>query len=618
MISIIRIPPESIDHFEFDSIDDKLMNLSKINVFVGSNNSGKSRLLRLLFKENQKLDLYPSTIDSKLSNEFRTELDKHFSFLKTNYNSKDTRTFFLEARNLQIRKFSFHLEHVFQFFDKWKGLNKDVPGYLRDAYQAFGNLEKAVDKKLEKLRITNAKKPKKIYIPILRGLRPISFTNEIEGDQDLIVFNDNDVYRLRTGHDYFNGYTDGIITGLSIYQDILKLLTGKEEDRILIRGFEQFLSNEVFLATTTLIPNWSDETLHIKVGDDAQRPIFNLGDGLQTLITILYPIYINKNSDTQFFIEEPEVHLHPLWQRKLFDCLNSDEFSKAQFFISSHSSVFMNSEDISLYAVERKEDVSLVRNVTTNSQKIESLDLLGYKASDLFMSNYIIWVEGASDKIYIRKMISQKDSSLEEGKHYSFMQFSGTGYTDLFLNEHDPELKSVSSMNPNFGIIMDSDRSNLSDSLDSNRTKIVKLFDRIGKFCWVTQLREIENYIPKERFEDAVGNVTSKSGLEIPTGDYDNRFKVVDPKQKESVRPTVRIEDDIFSKISAAHGSLKDISDKELRKTIQKSLDATKKSKVKIGKINLAKEVVKEDITFNEELEEKINELIDNIRKANS
>ena len=614
MVSIIKIRHESLGQFSFDEYGDKLIGLSNINVIIGSNNSGKSRLLRKLFDENSKLDYYTSEmLNSSLGKNALNDIRVGLKSIYQKYYSNRTSQYFTALDQFKNNPSNNNFVSYFKAVHDSRIEGTFFSGDLeRRVQHALNTIEMNHENILKNLR--SKTKYFKYYIPILRGLRPISNTVDVNSVRS---FNHSDLYNHRTCNDYFDKLLTNVFTGLTIYKDILKLLTGNESDRALIRGFEDFISKEIFNKRTILIPNWSDETLHIKVGDEKQRAIFDLGDGLQTLITLLYPMYVNKDNQAQFFIEEPGIHLHPKLQRKLISCFKNEVFENIQLFLSSHSSIFINDKDVSLFVMERKDEKSFVRKISKESDKVGSLDHLGYRASDLFMSNYIIWVEGASDKIYIRKMISQKDSSLEEGKHYSFMQFSGTGYTDLFLNEHDSELKSVSSMNPNFGIIMDSDRSKASDNLDANRTKIVELFDRIGKFCWVTQLREIENYIPKERFEDAVGNVTGKIGLEIPTGDYDNRFKVVDPKQKESVRPTVRIEDDVFSKISAAHGSLKDISDKELRKTIQKSLDATKKSRVKIGKINLAKEVVKEDITFNEELEEKINELIDNIRKAN-
>ena len=47
--------------YNFVKSEDKLENLSKINIFIGTNNSGKSRFMRSLFyMGNNKLDFIPT------------------------------------------------------------------------------------------------------------------------------------------------------------------------------------------------------------------------------------------------------------------------------------------------------------------------------------------------------------------------------------------------------------------------------------------------------------------------------------------------------------------------------------------------------------------------------
>jgi predicted ATPase len=44
-------------------------------------------------------------------------------------------------------------------------------------------------------------------------------------------------------------------------------------------------------------------------------------------------MFVHKDEETTFFIEEPELNLHPSLQRKLIEVMLSPAFGKQQFFI---------------------------------------------------------------------------------------------------------------------------------------------------------------------------------------------------------------------------------------------------------------------------------------------
>ncbi|TFF33506.1 hypothetical protein [Mucilaginibacter psychrotolerans] len=64
---------------EYNTIDDDrtIRNLSKINIFIGSNNSGKSRCLRTIFSDNElryNSDTLDITVLNSIIDEFKQEL----------------------------------------------------------------------------------------------------------------------------------------------------------------------------------------------------------------------------------------------------------------------------------------------------------------------------------------------------------------------------------------------------------------------------------------------------------------------------------------------------------------------------------------------------------------
>lgn len=101
----------------------------------------------------------------------------------------------------------------------------------------------------------------------------------------------------------------------------------------------------------------------VKIGQEEERPIYGLGDGIQSIILITLPLflYLDKSKEVNttilVFIEEPEVGLHPELQRKLLKTLLSPIFENYQFFVTTHSNHFIDrifeSEDISIYSFDK-------------------------------------------------------------------------------------------------------------------------------------------------------------------------------------------------------------------------------------------------------------------------
>ena len=77
-------------------------------------------------------------------------------------------------------------------------------------------------------------------------------------------------------------------------------------------------------------------------------------------------------------IDEPELHLHPQWQRKLISLYNKmAEDRKLQFIASTHSPVFVNSETIAnitrVYKINKQTKVIHEANGDTWKESLEKV-----------------------------------------------------------------------------------------------------------------------------------------------------------------------------------------------------------------------------------------------------
>lgn len=132
------------------------------------------------------------------------------------------------------------------------------------------------------------------------------------------------------------------------------------------------------------------------------------------------------------------------------------------------------------------------------------LDDLGVKASDIFQANGIVWVEGPSDRIYIKKWLRIIDPELEENEHFSFVYYGGKLLSHYSACEED-EMIDLLLVNRNSAIVMDSDIKVAGGTINKTKKRITEEFGRKKLFCWTTEGREIENYIHFQSVKNAYG-----------------------------------------------------------------------------------------------------------------
>lgn len=551
-ISEVKEFSSEIAQFYFEHPDNGILfdvktslgEFKKINFFVGTNNSGKSRFLRGLLKVDNRhillrkdkevlinyLKLFYEENFQKNLNDILDELERRGykpnlsfwreieSFVKKliliceNENYKDIYENYKDDFD-NIRKLQDELHDLkYQFvLDEWR-----VTQNVLDGCDLLMKIE-AIIKTTELLQTTD-----KFYIPILRSLTK---NDNLRDDAFEAILKVN--YAINSG---------AAFTGLNLHDSIREKKASKIDIRSEVREFEKFLAKNFFENKDVEITStMGNEKAILFSVDNEEFPIYDLGDGIQMLILLLFPIFTAKKN-TWVFIEEPEMNLHPGLQRVFIEALLNDEYLKnknLRYFFTTHSNHFLDlsieHDEIAIFQFEKlgPGKFFIKNNIKPNK---ETLNLLGVNTSSVFLANTSIWIEGPTDRRYLSRYLKmyceeEKFSYLKEDIDYAFFEYGGNliehylfddkfeeDYSD---NEVRDKIKSFALSNKIY-LMADNDNVKDGSAKASRREKLEKLQTDHFKYQ-NTQVVEIENLLPVFILKDFLKTLVKKDSEKIET-----------------------------------------------------------------------------------------------------
>lgn len=529
---------ENLDGYSSDNEQyyDQIIEIKRLNFFIGKNNAGKSRFLRELFKNKNGQQLYNSLQYRKLM-VFKQKLTSSQEYpLNSNYNHFLTTVAQLNPTNIGSAKniFSQALEYLSRFNQlQYLYPNNNKP-------MALDLFSKEIEQNLNPI-FTNFK----FYIPILRGMRPVT-------DQE-----NKQPYIERAQKDYFSDTTKfnskNIITGECLYHELKIHLLGEPEQRDLIKNYEKKLSQYFFdNEPVSLIPKHDQDVVNIKIGADRQFPISDLGDGLQQAIILTYEAYIKsknkagKDEIHAFFIEEPELHMHAGMVRQLMNFYLNE--TKHYYFFTTHSNHLLDMADESDQVIIQK----FVKQAKQDDEKQfefkiyrcdrdrDLLASLGVKPSSVYLANCTIWVEGITDRLYITKYMEKylselKESNLELFKkyrrfmpnyHYTFVEYAGSNLVHWSFSDEFAEHLSDQGMN---ALLTTSSVLLIADGdIQTKGSRVEQLSETLGEKFVLLKCKETENTLSSNlismachiKFSGLNKALENDSSLKLKLNDY--------------------------------------------------------------------------------------------------
>lgn len=156
--------------------------------------------------------------------------------------------------------------------------------------------------------------------------------------------------------------------------------------------------------------------------------------GERQLLTYLFAIYALNVRDALIVVDEPELHLHPRWQKsllKLFEQLSDDTGNR--FLLATHSPTFIAPGSIGyvcrVYNDGKNSHIQQIDKTALPPAKGLAHTINSQNNERIFFADRVLLVEGVSDQMVVERLIANRlsKSPIQRGRIVEVVAVGGKG-----------------------------------------------------------------------------------------------------------------------------------------------------------------------------------------------
>jgi putative ATP-dependent endonuclease of the OLD family len=277
-----------------------------------------------------------------------------------------------------------------------------------------------------------------VYLPVNRT------ANGFQSSVQLASYNE---YEQKRQSDAAFSRTGSSIVGLAVGRLAQKFRLLLEKDKG--NAAKEFYEDKNLKELTTLLADlgyeWSLECQNpLKNEYDVrlkkQGSSFLVGaasSGEREILTYLFAIFALNVRDALIIVDEPELHLHPKWQRTLLRMFSKLAATTGnQFLLATHSPTFIAPESIQfvsrVFSHNQKSRVIRLNSAALPTDRHLFNIVNSHNNERLFFADKVVLVEGLSDRIFFEALLKKCRAELSRST-LEIIAVGGKGFFDAYV-----------------------------------------------------------------------------------------------------------------------------------------------------------------------------------------
>ncbi len=297
------------------------------------------------------------------------------------------------------------------------------------------------------------------------------------------VGGNEDYFDIQVGEPFIRVWRQFKTGNMKKYNEATYKLT---EDIKHIFGFEDLEIN----------PSENSQTLQLFVNGKSYK-LSELGSGLTQFILVLANAATRQPS--YILIDEPELNLHPQLQLDFLTTIGS--YAREGVLFATHSIGLARAVADQIYSVsmhsKSESEVNKLESTPRLSEFLGELSFSGYRELGF---NKVLLVEGVTDVKTIQQFLR-----IYKIDHQVVLLplLAGSQFINKF---REPKLEEIKRITENVFVLIDSERETAGASLETHREAFVEVCKKAKINCHVLERRAIENYFSDQAVKKVKGD----------------------------------------------------------------------------------------------------------------